>query len=529
MSPTVLLCALLASVGSPTPTEALSGVHAAEYQKALEAELNAHELNGTWEEVRRKKGMRTMTTRTIFTNKLNSDGEIIRFKARCVGRGFTQRDGIDYDETFASVVRYDTVKCIIAIAAAKNRLLYHGDFTTAYLNAPLEEDLYVELPLGYKAKMEGDVVLKLKKSLYGLKQSGRNWRKMIHKWMTDYGFVASLKDPCLYVLKHEGGAVQVGIYVDDLIICDDSDDPTVCNKFMDDIRSEFKMTITDDIDSYLSAKLERTEEGIIVSVAKSVSELLEAQGMTNAAPMRTPMAEHLVLVPAPENELLSDEMATVFRSIVGSLMHIQQFRPDIGYATGCLTHFMSKPGAAHLVAAKRVLRYLAGTVQLGLLFRKGSNMTLTAYVDSDYATDESDKRKSVTGFVTQFGKATISAHREKQQVTALSSTEAEYIAVTAVGKEIVFLRQLLEDMGYEQIGPTMVHEDNKGCYHLSENEMYHPRTKHIDIRYHWIRDQIQQGKFKLTLTPGSENVADIMTKPLGPTLFEKFRTALLGM
>jgi hypothetical protein len=143
-----------------------------------------------------------------------------------------------------------------------------------------------------------------------------------------------------------------------------------------------------------------------------------------------------------------------------------------------------------------VLRYLAGTVHLGLLFRKGTDLTLTAYVDSDYATDATDRR-SITGYVTRLGEATITAHREKQPIIALSSTEAEYIAVTSVGKEIVFLRQLLVDMGYEQTGPTVVHEDNKGCFHLSENEMYHQRTKHVDIRYHWIREQIAQGKFKL--------------------------------
>jgi hypothetical protein len=313
--------------------------------------LAAHARNGTWTEVRRPKGVRTLSTRAIFSTKLSSTGEIIRRNCRIVGRGFAQREGIDYNDTFASVIRYDTVKCIIAIAASGNRRLFHGDFTTAYLNAPLKEDIYIELPLGYKQQMEGDIVLKLMKSLYGLKQSGRNWREMINGWMKDYGFAQSLKDPCLYVLKHAHGRLIVGIYVDDLIICDDSDDPSVCDKFISDITDEFKMTITDDIDSYLSAKLQNTEEGIIMTMAKNINELLERTDMMGAKPLPTPMVEHLFLEPAKDDELLSDAMATEFRSIVGSLMHIQQFRPDITYATGCLTHFMNKPDAAHMRAA----------------------------------------------------------------------------------------------------------------------------------------------------------------------------------
>jgi hypothetical protein len=209
-------------------------------------------------------------------------------------------------------------------------------------------------------------------------------------------------------------------------------------------------------------------------------------------------------------------------------MHISQFRPDISFATGSLSNFMNQPGEDHLIATKRVLRHLAGTIHLGLLFRHRTEIKLTAYVDSDWATDSHD-RKSITGYVTQVRDGTISARREKQEIIALSSTEAEYVAATSVGKEILFLRQILADLGYDQSEQTPVGEDNSFCIKLSENEMYHRRSKHIDIKYHWIRAQVAEGKFKLNFVPSIDNVTDITTKPLGPTLFLKHRKTLLGM
>jgi hypothetical protein len=510
--------------------EAMSGEHAPGYEKALQEEYDNLARKGVFIEMRRPRYARIFQAAPIFSVKYDNLGNITRYKARLVGRGYTQVEGIDYFDTFADVVHYDTLKTMLAIAAARNRRLFHLDFTAAYLNAPMEEDIYIEVPYGYKPTMEGDVVLKLAKSLYGFKQSGRNWRRHLHDWLIEYGFRNSEKDRCLYVLEGPDGNVLISIYVDDLLICDDADSPGICNQFMKDIEAvyETKISPPDNIESYLSTTLTRLPEGIVATPSKNIRELLERTHFTNCRPASTPMAENLRLEPASDADVLTPELMTFFRSIVGALMHITQWRPDIAYATHCLTHFMNKAAEPHLNAAKRVLRYLAGTVDLGLLFRAGQDIVLSAYVDSDYATDPTD-RKSISGYVTKVAGSTVAARREKQEIVALSSTEAELIAATTAGKQILYLRQILKDMGYEQAGPTTLFEDNTGCINISENPVQHRRTKHIDVRYLWLRQGVENGDFKLNYIPSKENVADIMTKPLGVTAFTKLRAQLLGV
>jgi hypothetical protein len=281
------------------------------------------------------------------------------------------------------------------------------------LNAPLDETIHIDVPFGYKVQSKDDVVLKLLKSLYGLKQSGRNWRELIHDWLTNYGFTQSKQDPCVYSMHHRHGHLSIGIYVDDVLIADFSTDPVVCDAFLSAITAAFKTTLSDDIDSFLSMKFTRRAAGIKVTITRAILELLERTGMLNAKPVETPMAENVYLVAATDDELLDSNGATEFRSIVGALIHISHFRPDVIFAMGSLTHFMTRPGQLHLNAAKRVLRYLAGTLDIGLMFKSGIGLDFTAFVDADYANDP-DTRKSVSGFVTQVGGATISARREKQ-------------------------------------------------------------------------------------------------------------------
>mmetsp|Transcript_37541 Transcript_37541/g.86747 ORF Transcript_37541/g.86747 Transcript_37541/m.86747 type:complete len:1656 (+) Transcript_37541:523-5490(+) len=522
------LLALIAESDQPTLKQAMAGDNSANWHAAIQSEYTSIDSTSTWVETSRRPGMRVLKTGLVLSVKRKSDGSIDKYKARCIAKGYQQRWGVDYDETFSSVLRYDSAKLIISLAAARDARLYHLDFKTAYLNAPLEEAIYIDVPFAYKVKTKGDIVLKLRKSLYGLKQSGRNWRELIHNWLTDYGFTQSRQDPCVYSMHHDDGHLSLGIYVDDLLIADFSGNPKICDAFLLAITSTFKTTLSDDIDSFLSMKLTRSAAGIKVTISRAILELLERTGLLNARPVDTPMAENLHLVASADAELLDAADATEYRSIVGALIHISHFRPDIMFAMGTLTHFMSRPGEPHLGAAKRVLRYLAGTIDLGLMFKANVDLDFTAFVDADYA-NCTDTRKSISGFVTQVGGSTVSARREKQSVVTLSSTEAEYVAVTSVAKEVIALRQLLADIGFPQSSATPVGEDNVSCIALSKNDIVHRRTKHVDIKFHWIRDLVKDGVIKLFFVPGLDNVADIMTKPLGKTLFIRHRHTLLGM
>jgi hypothetical protein len=425
------------------------------------------------------------------------------------------------------------VRTVLALAAAEDWELENMDVDTAFLNSPVDEDIYIKQPEGFEqfGPNGEELVCKLKKSLYGLKQAPRNWNVVIDSWLREYGFVPNAADACVYVMRvNEGGrelVLIVLLWVDDLIIAGNSKE--LITVFKRDIGGRFKMKDLGALKWILGFEVRRNrlEQTIEVLQTAYIDQMLGRFGMSDCKPVATPMEGELEKINDPESKPEREYM-----SIVGSLLYAAIVtRPDIAYAVQTLGRHMQASGPQHYVAAKRVLRYLKGTRELGIVYRgvSGSieNTVLVGFCDADWAGDRTTRR-STTAYVFVLCGGAISWASKLQGAVALSSTEAEYYALGAGGQEAVYLRRLLDGLGYKQEGPTVVKEDNQGCIALSTNPVHHKRTKHIDIKHHYVRELIANGEMALEYVATERQLADLLTKPLQRKRIVVLREAVMG-
>ncbi|UYV68602.1 hypothetical protein LAZ67_6000178 [Cordylochernes scorpioides] len=482
--------------------EALSGRDSYFWKKAMEEEFDSLIENKTWELVDPPKNRNIIGTKWVFKTKCNSDGSVERHKARLVAKGYSQQYGIDYKETFAPVVRQSTIRMFLALAVEYNLILHQMDVQSAYLNGEIKEEIYMTQPENFVSRKYPERVCRLKKAIYGLKQAGIVWHERLDNELKNLGLKQLQSDNCVYI-KHDEGILLVAIYVDDLIIAAERED--TLKSFKESMKRIFKIKDLGGINCCLGIRIQMKEDGSIsIDQERYIEELLAKYRMKEAKPISTPMDSNSKLT-----KISSIEVST---------------RPDIAYAVSALGQFSNDPRRQHWNAAKRVLRYLKGTSCLRITYRK-SNETLHGYVDADWGGNLVD-RKSHTGIVYFLARGPIAWESKKQQTVTLSSTESEYIALCEAGKEAVYLRALLDEMGFGELlnGPTVLKTDNQGAQQLARNPVYHARTKHIDIKWHFIRSICSDGLVEVVHTPTQENVADILTKGLPRFLCEKHVT-----
>ena len=404
------------------------------------------------------------------------------------------------------------------------------DVKTAYLNGDLEEEIFMRQPEGFIDKDQPNLVCKLKKSLYGLKQSARCWNKTIDEYLKKSGYVQSDADPCIYVKKvmidGEERIILIALYVDDLLIA--SNDINLLEMEKRNLSKRFEMVDEGEVHFILGMQVKRNRKEGLLSISQQafLSSTLKRFGMEDCKPVATP------LEPGTKFEKLLDEKDVVelkgYQSVIGCLTYASiGTRPDIAASVGVLSQYMSKPGKQHWVGVKRVLRYLKGTLDYGLLYTATNTggTTLRGYADADWAGDQTT-RKSTSGYAFQIGNSTISWRSKRQSIVALSSTEAEYVSLSLATQEATWIRTLLGDMGFMQDGPTTMYEDNQGAIELARNPSHHTRTKHIDIKYHHVRCAVADKQIKLQYCPSTEMTADILTKGLPRASFEKLRKKL---
>lgn len=358
------------------------------------------------------------------------------------------------------------------------------------------------------------------RAVYGLKQSSRNWNQVIDKWLRAYGFVPSLADPCVYrlVLKN-GGVLLVALYVDDLLVAGNS--RTIMDQFKTAIAQRFKMKDLGTLKWMLGMQIIRDRKARTLEIRQTayIDQMLEKFSMADCKPVTTPADGVL-------HRLTSGQPNAKYQSLVGGVLYAAMVtRPDIAYAVQALSRHMqaSDNGHSHMLAAMRVLRYLKGTRMLGIKFgHKTKDTTLIGYSDSDRAGDV-DTRRSTT-----MAGGAVSWASKLQATVALSSTEAEYIAACAATQEAIVLRQLLSDIHCPQSEPTVIYEDNQSCICLSKNPVVSNRSKHIDIRYHFTREKVDNGEVELVYVSTEHQLADLLTKPLLTTKVEQLRNGVLG-
>jgi len=417
---------------------------------------------------------------------------------------------------FAPVARLDIVRMILAIAARNKWSVHQMDVKSAFLNGFLEEEVYVKQPLGYEIDGQEGKVYKLKKALYGLKQAPRVWYSRMDEYLKGEGFKRSPSEPTLYIkVNQEGKILIVCLYVDDLIFTGD----LLINEFKTAMKSEFEMTDLGMMKYFLGIEVNQSEDGIFICQNKYANDLLKRFRMMNCKPAVTPIATGTKLSKYDEGSYVDP---TLYKRLVGSLIYLTATRPDIMFAVSLISRFMETPKSTHWQAGKRILRYIAGTTNYGIQYSSNSNFELIGYSDSDFA-GSIDDRKSTSGYVFSFGSGAVAWASKKQPIVTLSSAEAEYVAVTAATCQSVWMRRIMTELLHEQQEPTQIFCDNKSTIALSKNHVFHKRSKHIDTRYHFIRELINSNEISVEFCRSEDQFADMFTKPLAKELFEIHR------
>jgi hypothetical protein len=515
-------CSYLAMVSNIRESEPSTFEEAAGQQvwkDAMVEEYNSIMKNDVWEVVLRPEGKSVVTSRWLYKIKYVVDGSIEKFKARFVARGFSQVEGVDYDETFALVARYTSIRAVISIAAEMGWKIHQMDVKTTFLNGLIEEEVYIEQPQGFEVHGRDSHVCRLKKALYGLKQAPRAWYSRIDTYLQQMGFEKSEADPNLYYIVVGEDPLILVLYVDDLFITGAERLIVGCKE---SLASEFEMKDIGLMHYFLGLEVWQEPGHIFLGQGRYVVDILRRFWMEDCRPMSTPMITNWKKLHSSESELVDP---TLYRQLIGSLMYLVNTRPDLCFVVNSLSQFMVEPRRVHWVAAKHVLRYLKGTVDYGLNYERGDGVRLIGYTDSDWAGCVSD-RKSTSGCCFGLGSTVVSWFSRKQKSVALSSAEAEYMAASQASCEAIWLRKLLVGIFGVQMRPTVIYCDNQSCIKLSENPVFHDRSKHIEIRYHFIRDYVQRGAVELQYISTDEQVADILTKALGRGKFVPFRDKL---
>eukprot|EP00253_Pinus_taeda_P032349 PITA_32349 len=361
--------------------------------------------------------------------------------------------------------------------------IHQMDVKTAFLNGVIEEEIYIEQPEDFETHEKNSLVCRLKKALYGLKQVPRAWYGQIDGYLQKMGSSRLIEE---------------------------------CKK---NLATKFDMKDLGQMHYFLGLEVWQQKGEIFLVQGRYATEILKRFRMGDYRPMATPMITNCKKTDASEDK---DVDPTLYRQLIMSLMYLVNTRPNICYAVNTLSQFMVEPNRAHWATAKHVLRYLQGTIDYGLLYKKGKHIKLSGFTNADWAGSLVD-RKSTSRYCFNIGSGITSWCRRKQKFVALSSSEAEYMAASTASCEAIWFRKLLVNLFRRNMEAIRIMCDNQSCIKLSENLVFHDRSKHIDIQYDFVRDCVQRRAVQLSYTPTGEHVANILTKALGKSKFDYFR------
>ena len=485
------------------------------WQEAMDREIATLEEAGTWATVPQPTRKNIVGSKWVFRIKRKADGSVEKYKARLVAQGFTQKFGVDYFDTFSPVAKLSSFRTILAMAARNDWDADSFDFNGAYLNGELDDDeeIYMKSPPGYAD--EGEQVKRLLKSLYGLKQAGRKWYDTLSRALNDTGFCVSDADPGVFSAHHEGHTTILAIHVDDCLITGSS--PELIADYKRKLNDCFSLTDLGPVHWLLGIKITRDREARTISLSQTsyIDAILSRFSLSDAKPVATPITPGTVLSktdsPSDDTEMARMKK-TPYREAIGSLMYAAVATcPDITFAVSALSQFLENPGEVHWEAVKRVYRYLAGTKTHALIYGNERH-DLIGFTDADGASQE--HRHAISGFAFLIDGAAVSWSSRKQELITLSTAEAEYVAATHAAKESIWLRHLVESLFGPLPSPTPLLCDNQAALHLATDDNYHACTKHIDIRFHFIRQTISAGHIDIKYCPTQDMTADILTKAL---------------
>lgn len=506
-----------------TYEEAMKSPERDNWKIAINEELESLEVNKTWELTTLPPGKKPVGSKWVFKIKSSPNKSNIRFKARLCAKGFSQVEGIDYNETFAPTTRYDTIRMLLSLAVQRKLHILQFDVKTAFLYGEIAEDIYMNPPPGVNIGPE--IVCKLRKSLYGLKQAPRCWNSKFNEFLNSIGLKQCQADKCVYQGKFDDELVILVLYVDDGLVL--AKDRTVLEKILKQLECSFKICISEpDYFVGLEIKSDKDSESISISVSAFIERVLNRFNLTEANGHKIPADPNTCLT---NREVEPMDEIVPYREMVGSLIFAATAaRPDIAYITNILSRNFNCYGKIHWNAAKRVLKYLKTTKDYGIKYTAAdnpqNNLVITGYSDADFAGDL-EGRRSTTGYVFKANDNVITWRTQRQQCVTCSTTEAEYIAASEACKEAIWLKQFFSELG-ESVSPIKLYVDNQSALKLIKNPVFHHRTKHIDVRYHFVRERYNNGDIDIEFIPSKMQIADVFTKALPFNLFDKFRNLM---
>ncbi|KAK9930160.1 hypothetical protein M0R45_027212 [Rubus argutus] len=486
---------------------------------AMQDELNQFTRNDVWYLVSRPNKCNVIGTKWIFRNKSDEFGNITRNKARLVAQGYTQVEGIDFDETFAPVARLESVRLLLAIACHLHFKLFQMDVKSAFLNGVLQEEVYVEQPMGFQDPINPSHVYRLKKALYGLKQAPRAWYERLSTFLVSKGYVRGSIDKTLFVKKNQKHVMIAQVYVDDIVFGSTSE--SYVKEFTSIMESEFEMSMCGELNYFLGLQVRQLTDGMFLSQTKYAENLVKKFGLDSPKLVTNPMSTTTKLCEDLEGKPIDQKL---YRSMIGSLLYLTASRPDISYSVGVCARFQANPKESHLEAVKRIIRYVSCTSTCGIFFTFDTNVEIAGYSDADWGGNLKDRR-STSGGCFFVGNNMVAWHSKKQNCISLSTAEAEYVAAGSCCTQMLWMKQMLRDYGFTQ-GKLSIFCDNTSAINISKNPVQHSRTKHIDLRYHFIRDLVEKDILELSFVPTEHQLADLFTKPLDTERFETLRNAI---
>ena len=491
----------------------------------MDKEMTQLKKLGTYKITNLPVDRKAVGCRWVFTIKRDANGKAIKHKARLVAQGFSQIPGQDFFATHAPVMRLETLRIIIALTAHLDLELHQIDVVGAYLNSPLQEVIYMRQAPGYEDGT--DNVYQLQKALYGLKQAGRAWRLELDRVLLEaLGFTRSQADPCLYHRISNTELTLIGTYVDDCLVASSNLDTILALKT--DLRKYFDITDLGEASLYVGIQItrRRAERTISLSQSRYIDTILARFGMDTCNSVSTPLDANSILSPAEsDSDLISD---IPYQAAIGSLMYAAiGTRPDISFAVQTLSQFNTAHTLAHWTAAKHVFRYLKGTRDFVITYGKTSELVAHGYSDADWGQNRADRR-SISGYAFLIANGIVSWSSKKQSTVALSTMEAEYVALAHATKEAIWLRALLGELHLGTDAPTIISTDNLAAIAFSQDHQFHGRSKHIDIRHHFVRERITDGTILVPHCSSEENAADILTKAL-PRIKHAEQLALINL
>ncbi|CAI5951850.1 unnamed protein product [Closterium sp. NIES-65] len=511
--------------GTATPKEpatvqqALGGEHKEKMCEAMDKELKALEERNTWKVVPIgvSRNKTVLTGKWVFRVKTKADGTIDKFKARWVVRGFDQEHGRDFTKTFAPVSRHTSLRILLAIAAMKKKKLRQIDVANAFLYAPVDAEIFVELPHG--SHTEPNQVCQLLKSLYGIKQAPQLWQQYLHARLIRIGFKQLPHDQGMYRLTKNDDYILLIVYVDDLLYIGSTDGITTW--FEGELQRDLSLTVSSTVTQYLSLNIREEEDAIYLSAEKYADTIAKRFTLTPTA-ISTPY-RYTAGNDKGNSALLKPADIRDYQKKLGCLLFAAvTCRPDLSYSASQLATYLKKPEVEHLAELDRALHYFVSTPTIGLTYYKNATTPtkLIGYVDADHAGD-SDNRRSRTGYIYRLEPiGPISWQSSKQELIALSSAEAEYIALCSATKEGLYLPELLQEAKLAELPNFTVFCDNQSAIRIANKNGFANRTKHIALRYFFVKDEIEKGRLELPYCPTSELAADYLTKKLGKQKFE---------